>query len=85
MKFIAVFALIALCQASEQFVNIATELSEISSQNVQSKIVNGFAASPSQFPHQALVFIDTLQGTFQCGGSLISNIWVLSAAHCIIG
>lgn len=84
MKFIIFFVLIALSQA--EFENVATEL-EVLPQAPRGvvRIVNGQNAAANQFPHQALVFISTLQGTFQCGGSLISSNWVMSAAHCVIG
>ena len=49
------------------------------------RIVNGRPATQDQYPHQALIFINTLQGTYQCGGSLLNSLWVLSAAHCVIG
>lgn len=50
------------------------------------RIVNGFPASPGQFPYQ--VFLRGFNaggGALACGGSLISNQWVLTAAHCITG
>jgi hypothetical protein len=49
------------------------------------KIVNGQNAAINQFPHQAVLNIQTLFGNALCGGSLIDPSWVLSAAHCIIG
>jgi Trypsin len=78
--------LIALSQCEVIFRNVASDLKVLpDGTNFASRIVNGQAASAYQFPHQALIYINTLQGTFQCGGSLISSTWVLSAAHCIIG
>lgn len=41
------------------------------------RIVNGFEAKPGQFPHQALVEIETSSYSALCGGSLLNNEWVL--------
>ncbi|XP_049944416.1 collagenase-like [Schistocerca serialis cubense] len=45
------------------------------------RIVNGARALVGQFPHQALVLGD---GVVLCGGSLISEHSVLTAAHCTV-
>ncbi|XP_050421565.1 venom protease-like [Adelges cooleyi] len=52
--------------------------------DVQTLIVGGTKAEPKEFPHMALVgFGNTIEEVrWACGGSLISNIWILSAAHC---
>jgi secreted trypsin-like serine protease len=44
-----------------------------------SRITNGNTAARGQFPWQAALVID---GAYFCGGSLISSLWVLTAAHC---
>jgi secreted trypsin-like serine protease len=43
------------------------------------RITGGQPASRGQFPWQVALIIDDL---YFCGGSLISNLWVLTAAHC---
>lgn len=45
-----------------------------------SRIVGGSPASPNQFPHQVALL---RSGSLSCGGSLIANQWVLTAAHCV--
>ncbi|XP_071516903.1 chymotrypsin BII-like [Panulirus ornatus] len=48
----------------------------------ESRIVGGIEATPHSWPHQAALFIDDM---YFCGGSLISNEWVMTAAHCMDG
>lgn len=47
-----------------------------------SRIVGGTEATPHSWPHQVALFIDDI---YFCGGSLISDEWVLTAAHCMDG
>jgi secreted trypsin-like serine protease len=45
-----------------------------------SKIVGGVEAAPHEFPWQVGLFIDDM---YFCGGSVISEEWVMTAGHCM--
>lgn len=53
--------------------------------DLDSRIIDGSPAAVGQFPWQVAVFFVVGGGTFFCGGSVISNQWVLTAAHCAQG
>lgn len=44
----------------------------------------GTEATRNQFPYQVAFFVYTRDGQSVCGGSVLSNNFVLSAAHCFI-
>merc|ERR1719266_1587078 len=46
------------------------------------RIVGGYEAVPHSFPWMAALFVDE---QWFCGGTLISDEWVLTAAHCANG
>lgn len=48
------------------------------------RIVNGLKATVGQFPHQVLLR-RTENGQFLCSGSIISNRWIITSAHCTKG
>eukprot|EP00041_Stephanoeca_diplocostata_P030023 m.898663 g.898663 ORF g.898663 m.898663 type:complete len:603 (-) comp23675_c0_seq7:688-2496(-) len=46
-------------------------------------IINGEAAEAGQFLWYALVEIHTTSGTYQCGGTVVHQGYVITAAHCL--
>lgn len=48
------------------------------------RIVAGNNAVMNQFPFYVYIVITLNAGNAGCGGSLLSNRWVLSAGHCFI-
>jgi secreted trypsin-like serine protease len=55
----------------------------IQTKSVGGRIVNGHEATPNQFPYQVALFMWIGQGTGLCGGSIVSQHFVLTAAHCL--
>lgn len=51
----------------------------------QSKVVNGNQAANYQFPHQVSIKATQGQTLSICGGSIISSLYILTAAHCTRG
>lgn len=52
---------------------------------IQGRITNGKNAAENQFPYQVGLSFSSPSGSWWCGGSIISNTYVLTAAHCTSG
>ncbi|XP_034489697.1 serine protease SP24D-like [Drosophila innubila] len=64
---LSVILLSVVCQAAPGYV-------------IDGRVVGGVDATPAQFPHQISL---RNRGSHNCGGSIISRNWVLTAAHCV--
>jgi secreted trypsin-like serine protease len=50
---------------------------------IGSRIIGGEVARAAEFPWQVAIYVDTVDGKFFCGGSLLNREWILTAAHCL--
>ncbi|ETN67336.1 serine protease [Anopheles darlingi] len=48
------------------------------------RIVNGVEALPGQFPYQIALLSNFASGTGLCGGTVLTNNFILTAAHCLV-
>ncbi|KAG7231602.1 hypothetical protein INR49_006675, partial [Caranx melampygus] len=77
-----------LLRAAAQLLLLASTLSGIDAQSdvcgivpINTRIVGGEDAAPGAWPWQAMVVVED---TMFCGGSLINDQWVMTAAHCFL-
>lgn len=59
-----------------------------SASNYTTRVIGGQNSETSEWPTMVQLFegnVSSSQATYFCGGTLISDLWVLTAAHCFVG
>ncbi|XP_045763667.1 trypsin 5G1-like [Maniola jurtina] len=66
-------------------VDIVSRVSSSVNNDNANKIVGGFNTTIQKFPYQAVLYVFRGTVDYQCGGSIISTRYILTAAHCLPG
>lgn len=86
MKLAIAFAGLLAIASAQDFLDIQPRgLPNLISPPFEGRITNGELAHRGQFPYQVGLLMHLPKGTAWCGGSLISNRYVLTAGHCAHG
>ncbi|KXJ80485.1 hypothetical protein RP20_CCG024817 [Aedes albopictus] len=62
---------------------MASEIKDLLKHRPEGRIVGGYFATPGQFPYQIVMIANFPEGGALCGGSVLSQNFILTAAHCV--
>ncbi|XP_063900803.1 brachyurin-like [Zophobas morio] len=80
------FAVLCLCASATWALPSSPAHSKVLPSKVPgARIINGNQAAEGQFPWQVALFLSSSESTWFCGGSIISEEWILTSGNCING
>jgi secreted trypsin-like serine protease len=56
---------------------------QLNDRKIGSRIIGGQAANAGQFAYAAAITVQTGNGRFSCGGTLLNQEWILTAGQCV--
>lgn len=62
---------------------MVSEIKDLPKHRPDGRIVGGYFATPGQFPYQIVMIANFPEGGALCGGSVLSQNFILTAAHCV--
>lgn len=81
------FFLLSSSQLLETLNNdqLITNLTQFDYPTIGTKIIGGRKVKKGELPHQVVIYKSGFFGqySFHCGGSLINDQWIITAAHCL--
>uniref|UniRef100_T1H4K2 Peptidase S1 domain-containing protein n=1 Tax=Megaselia scalaris TaxID=36166 RepID=T1H4K2_MEGSC len=78
---IALSALLLVASAS----TLKSSITTIKDLFPKGRIVGGSVANSGAFPYTVYLSASGANGGWSCGGSILSNEWIITAAHCTYG
>ena len=85
MKLLVLLGLIAVASAAPRAAKLLKNPRSTPLSRGGGRIVGGEDAFYGEFPHQIMMLSGGIHGQLMCGGSLVSDTWVVTAGHCCIG
>lgn len=79
---IVLICIIAVCPARNDGISAACGKRKIT---LQQLVTHGYTTNPGEFPwHAALFMLSGFQKSYICGGSLVNELSIVTAAHCVV-
>ena len=76
-----IIAIIGITLSLSAYANENTE--PVTTSEIVPYVVGGVDSKRLELPWQVYITIEKDSGTFACGGTLITDTWVVTAAHCV--
>ncbi|VVC87821.1 unnamed protein product [Leptidea sinapis] len=79
------FSAAAILNETENFDEDSVYVNASSSLNNDGKIAGGYVTNIRYLPHEVFILSENDDSTFQCGGSILNEEFILTTAQCVVG